>query len=105
MSNEKKKIVKSELVAMFDKGMTRVEIAAHYGMPVSQLKKAIVQLGMSGVRTKLCMFEVEDDTIPANQTEITFKVTDNEPQQKAVEVTVVTDPVEDISLFPEDSLL
>ncbi len=72
LEKDKKKIVKSELIAMMENGMTRPEIAEHYGIPATQLKRAIAQLGLTGTRAKSSMFIVEDDTVAANQTAIPF---------------------------------
>lgn len=66
---------------LLDRGLNRKELAVKYGIPVSQINRALKQAGLTGVRSKKIMFELQDD----QQTQ---------PQDE--EITIHKTPVKDV---------
>jgi len=52
----------SGLTADIDSGLTRKEISVKYGLPVTQIAKAITMAGLKGKRANAPKFELIDDT-------------------------------------------
>jgi hypothetical protein len=58
---EKVKIVKSEVVRLLEEGKNRQELADHFGMPVAQMKKAMIAMKLTHKKAKKVTFEIIDD--------------------------------------------
>ena len=61
----KVKLTVSGLTSDIESGLTRKEMSEKYGLPSTQLAKAIQKSGLQGRRAKSVKFELIDDTVEA----------------------------------------
>lgn len=78
------KLSKSGLKQDIECGMKRTDMATKYGLPITQLNKAVTQAGLKGVRAKTIRFEFVDDEPEIEET--------SEEVQEIVETPVPTAP-------------
>lgn len=83
---------KSELKKdLMERGLSREEMAEKYGLPKTQMNKAIDQAGLKGVRTR------KVDFIFDNEEEIEERTEENQPSSMATTV----DTVREIEVFTD----
>lgn len=60
---ERVKLTKTQVLSDIESGMSRKEIAEKYGLPATQMNKAISLMGLSGIRAKKVLFEIVEDEV------------------------------------------
>jgi hypothetical protein len=61
MQKEKKKLNLNQIMADFENGLTRPELAEKWGLTIGALNKALKEKGLSGKRAKQKSWVWEDD--------------------------------------------